>query len=90
MQSIDAFLHVPDIMYYNDDIKGLAMFFNPTLETQKSWINLPLYYTGLVDSATVIYEENDTSPETHQINRDFSIDLLIGKLHILEFQKYLY
>ena len=79
MQSIDVILHVPDHTFYDGKIKGLAMFFNPTLETQKSWINLPLYYTGLKDNATIIYEEDETTSEVHQLNRDYSIDIFIGK-----------
>ena len=78
MQSIDAFLHVPDILFYNGDIRGLAMFFNPTLQHQSTYINLPLYYTGLEENATIIYEEHSTSSSIYPLNRDYSIDILIG------------
>ena len=79
MQSIDVFLHVPDYLFYDGDIKGLAMVFNPTLETQYSYINLPLYYTGLETEAVVFNEDNEMSRVIYQLNRDFSIDLPIGK-----------
>ena len=83
MQSIDVFLHVPDTLFYNGEVKGLAMFFNPTLETLTSYINIPLYYTGLEEKAVVIKEEHKMTPVVYQLNRDFSIDLLIGKVLIL-------
>ena len=79
MQSIDGFLHVPDTLFYDGEVKGLAMFFNPTLENLKAYINLPLYYTGLEDNATVVWEEFSENPKIYQLNRDFSIDILIGK-----------
>ena len=82
MQSIDVFLHVPDTLFYNGEIKGLAMFFNPTLNTLQSYINLPLYYTGLEQTATIIYEEHTTSPVVYQMHRDYSIDILIGMVLI--------
>ena len=82
MQSIDGFLHVPDILFYNGEVKGLAMFFNPTLYHLKSYINLPLYYTGLEHNATVIWEESSDKPDIYQLHRDYSIDVLIGKLRL--------
>ena len=86
MQSIDVFLHVPDNLFYNGKVKGLAMFFNPTLDTQKQWINLPLYYTGLEDNATVVFEEDEATASIYPLNRDFSIDLQIGNLKNLSFK----
>ena len=80
MQSIDGFLHVPDVLFYNGEVKGLAMFFNPTLYHLKSYINLPLYYTGLEDNATVVWEDSKDKPDIYQLHRDYSIDILIGKL----------
>lgn len=82
MQSIDGFLHVPDVLFYNGKVKGLAMFFNPTLYHLKSYINLPLYYTGLEDNATVVWEESSDKPDIYQLHRDYSIDILIGKLRL--------
>ena len=81
MQSIDVFLHVPDSLFYNGEIKGLAMFFNPTLKHMHSYINLPLYYTGLEFKATIIHEEHATSPVEYQLQRDYSIDMLIGIIY---------
>ena len=82
MQSIDGFLHVPDVLFYNGEIKGLAMFFNPTLDNLRSYINLPLYYTGLESNATVVWEESSDEPNVYQLHRDYSIDILIGKLRL--------
>ena len=47
MQSIDAILHVNPTL----DEVGLAMVFNPTSSTVKQNLRLPLYYTGLTDTA---------------------------------------
>ena len=86
MQSIDGFLHVPDTLFYTGEIKGLAMFFNPTLDHLKQYINLPLYYTGLENNATVIWEESTDNPVTYELKRDFSIDILVIRwcLHLGE------
>ena len=81
MQSIDVFLHIPDTLFYDGEIKGLAMFFNPTLETQKSWINLPLYSTGLEDVTTIVHEEDEASSAVYHLNRDYSVDILMGKFY---------
>ena len=78
MQSIDGFLHVPDILFYTGEIKGLAMFFNPTLDHLKQYINLPLYYTGLENNATIIWEESTDDPVTYDLKRDYSIDVIVG------------
>ena len=88
MQSIDGFLHVPDPLFYTDAIKGLAVFFNPTLDHLQSYVNLPLYYTGLEDNATLVREESTEVPVTHQLKRDFSIDILIGMIFISQTQCY--
>ena len=79
MQSIDVFLHVPDILFDYGQVRGLAMFFNPTLESRKEYINLPLYYTGLEQHAVVYRNGDKINPEVYELNRDYSIDFGIGK-----------
>jgi len=50
MQDWDGFLHVHP---FADSEVGLAMLFNPTSEAIDTTITLPLYYTGLKDSAMI-------------------------------------
>lgn len=54
MQGIDAFMHVN---YKLEDVKGLAMVFNPTLSKQTVNLTLPLYYTGLKGKAAISEQE---------------------------------
>ncbi len=53
--------------------KGLAMFFNPTDSVIEKSIRLPLYYTGLTQTARIRREEGPS--RTHQISRDYTVDL---------------
>jgi len=54
MQSIDSYMHVDP---YSNDIKGLAMVFNPTSEAINTILPVPLYYTGLTTIAQVSEQE---------------------------------
>ena len=53
--------------------KGILMLFNPLDVPMTKIIRIPLYYTGLVESARVRIE--DGSPQTIGLLRDGSIDL---------------
>jgi hypothetical protein len=53
--------------------KGILMLFNPLDVPMTKIIRIPLYYTGLVESARVRVE--DGSPQTIGLLRDGSIDL---------------
>jgi len=66
---LDAMLHV------NPQLKpkGLAMVFNPLDRPLESTIVLPLYYTGLTDTATVRREEGP--PVRYSLDRKFQISL---------------
>lgn len=55
--------------------KGLAMVFNPTLETIDTMLPVPLYYTGLTDIAEVSEQERPWTNYT--IVRD-TINLFIS------------
>lgn len=55
--------------------KGLAMFFNPTDKQIVRNIQLPLYYTGLKDTAKIREQEGKLS--TYILNRDYTVDLTI-------------
>jgi hypothetical protein len=52
--------------------KAMVMLFNPTREKITRKIKLPLYYTGLKNSAVVRIENN--KPVTYRLNRPFEIE----------------
>jgi hypothetical protein len=62
------------MMHANPSLKtkGLIMLYNPTEEKIIRTIRLPLYYTGLHDTATI--SERDVSPKSYTLNRDYSVD----------------
>ncbi len=53
--------------------KGLLMLFNPLDETTTKELRIPLYYTGLAESAILRVE--DGSPQAIELRRDGTIDL---------------
>jgi hypothetical protein len=65
----DGWMHVDP----NGKQKGLAMLFNPTPQTIKKSINVPLYYSG-IDKTACIKLEGGAS-KNHTLNRDYSIDI---------------
>ncbi|GAB3652372.1 hypothetical protein GCM10028791_21850 [Echinicola sediminis] len=65
----DGFMHAnPEL-----EEKGLAMFFNPTDGEITREIKLPLYYTGLSETAQV--REKEGTSRTYKLARDYSITL---------------
>ncbi|AWV98290.1 alpha-galactosidase [Arcticibacterium luteifluviistationis] len=62
------------IMHVNSQLtpKGLVMLYNPLPAAIERNINIPLYYTGLVDNANV--RLNGGEATFHALNRDYSID----------------
>ena len=78
MQNIDAFLHVnPSLVE-----KGLMMVFNPTQWHISDILAVPLYYTGLTDTALVSRE--DATSVAYTLDRQFNIYLPVdlGPLNI--------
>ncbi len=68
----DGLLHVnPDLAQ-----KGLAIFYNPTSERIVRTVKLPLYYTGLTNSATI--SEKGQSPQAYSLSRSFEVELTIS------------
>jgi hypothetical protein len=67
----DGFLHANP----NLKEKGLAMFFNPTDEEMEREITLPLYYTGLTETASI--REKEGASKTFKLNRDYSVKVKI-------------
>ncbi|MDQ1255546.1 MAG: hypothetical protein QG656_138, partial [Candidatus Hydrogenedentes bacterium] len=55
------------------DHKALAMVFNPRTEPVKTTIRLPLYYTGLTETARVREQEGEF--KTYTLARDYSIEI---------------
>ena len=53
------------------------MFFNPTDETIRDIIDLPIYYTGLSKTARLTRENDKT--ELLNLERDYTIPVRLGK-----------
>jgi len=51
--------------------RGLAMLYNPTGRTIEKTIELPLYYTGLKETALI--REGDGAPSSYRIDRDYRV-----------------
>lgn len=66
------------ILHVNPQLKtrGFAMLFNPTGETMQRTIPLPLYYTGLTETARV--REKEGVVKEYRINRDYSIEVSVS------------
>lgn len=68
----DGFMHAnPDLKE-----KGLAMFFNPTDIEIVREIELPLYYTGLTETATIKVKEGKA--KTYNLTRDYKINIKVN------------
>lgn len=70
-QDWDGILHVDP----EGSPKGLAFFFNPLPQPIERTIRLPLYYTGLIDTAHITTE--DGKPVAYTLNRDYTVDVSI-------------
>jgi hypothetical protein len=67
----DGMLHVNSQL----KTKGLFMVYNPLKEKITRNIKVPLYYTGLSESANV--QGKDGVSKRYKLNRDYSIDLVV-------------
>lgn len=65
------------ILHVNPELKqkGLMMLYNPTAVPLTRTIKLPLYYTGLVNSAMI--KEKEGAFRQYKIGRDYSIELTV-------------
>jgi len=70
-RDIDCMLHVNPRLKQ----KGLAMVFNPLDRPVKTTLKLPLYYTGLSDTATIRREEGQ--PISHKLDRQYNVEVPI-------------
>ncbi|MGL6194799.1 MAG: hypothetical protein ACRC2T_08260, partial [Thermoguttaceae bacterium] len=69
-RDIDYILHVNPQL----EEKGLLMIYNPTSEEVSRMITVPLYYTGLTESAKVS-NHDETDVNQYQLNRKYEIEL---------------
>ncbi|MBI6117853.1 NPCBM/NEW2 domain-containing protein [Salegentibacter maritimus] len=67
----DGFMHVNPKL----EERGFALFFNPTDTDMVREISLPLYYTGLTETASV--REKEGKPTEYKLSRDYKISLKI-------------
>ncbi|MEA3462684.1 MAG: hypothetical protein U9R49_12435, partial [Bacteroidota bacterium] len=65
----DGILHVDP----NLEIKGYALLYNPTGEEMQRTIQLPLYYTGLKESAMI--QKGDGESAAYTLSRDYSAEI---------------
>ncbi len=56
--------------------RGLAMVFNPTLDGLTMDLTLPLYYTGLTDTAKI--SEQGKAVKTVTLARDYSVQVHVS------------
>ncbi|MFC5407791.1 alpha-galactosidase [Larkinella bovis] len=65
------------IMHVNPTLneKGLVMLYNPLKTKISRTIKLPLYYTGLTDSAAVRVGEG--TAKTYRLNRNYDVELTV-------------
>lgn len=65
----DGIMHVSP----TEKERGLAMFYNPTSEVMKRRIKLPLYYTGLTETASI--REQEGTLAKYRLGRDYTVEL---------------
>lgn len=65
----DGWLHVNASLKQ----KGLLMLFNPTDQPIKRGLSIPLYYTGLTQTARI--REKEGPAKSYRLNRDYSVTL---------------
>jgi hypothetical protein len=68
-RNIDCILHVnPQVKH-----RGLAMVYNPLDRTVIKQLKLPLYYTGLTDTA--IIREQQGKSKKYELDREYNVDI---------------
>eukprot|EP00123_Amoebidium_parasiticum_P011300 comp20632_c0_seq1/m.26704 comp20632_c0_seq1/g.26704 ORF comp20632_c0_seq1/g.26704 comp20632_c0_seq1/m.26704 type:complete len:761 (-) comp20632_c0_seq1:19-2301(-) len=71
MQGVDAILHVTPSL----SNKGLAMIFNPTSHRISQNLTIPLYYTGIWNSARVLKEGDEITARVLPVDREYTVGL---------------
>ena len=67
----DGIMHVS----VSEKERALAMFYNPTDCEMTRTIKLPLYYTGLTETARI--REQEGEPSEFRLDRDYSVELTV-------------
>ena len=70
-QDWDGIMHVNPM----ENVKGLALFFNPTDQPITREIDLPLYYTGLTETARIREQEGPSTE--YRLERDYTVKLKV-------------
>ncbi len=68
----DGILHVDP----NLETKGYALLYNPSGEEIKRTISLPLYYTGLSESASISIGEEP--PSSYTLSREYEVEIEVS------------
>jgi hypothetical protein len=71
-RDVDSILHVNPQL----DEKGLVVFFNPKFEVVTRNVTLPLYYTGLGETARI--REQEGKARTYKLGRDYSVEMNVA------------
>jgi hypothetical protein len=71
-RDLDCLLHVNPRL----EEKGLVLFFNPLNETLTRKVRLPLYYTGLSDTAR-IREQEQSEARSYRLDRDYHVEVAV-------------
>jgi len=69
--SIDCMFHANA----QTDPCGLAMLYNPTRTVQQMTLKLPLYYTGLSETAKI--REKEGEPKQYKIDKNYNVEIPI-------------
>lgn len=67
----DGMMHVST----TEKERGFALFYNPTDKEMVRKISLPLYYTGLTETANI--REKEGASTKVKLNRDYTVDLTV-------------
>ncbi len=70
-RSIDCILHA----HSQISPCGLAMLYNPTHKARQTTLKLPLYYTGLSETAKI--REKEGKPKQYKIDRNYNVEIPI-------------
>ena len=69
MQNIDGLLHVNPTLID----KGLLVLFNPSTSPRSEHITIPLYYTGLTDTA--MFRRNGDAAQNYTLDRLYNVEM---------------
>ena len=71
-RDLDCMLHVDP----HHRPRGLAMVYNPTGRRIQKDLTLPLYYTGLTETALV--REREGAPQRYRLNREYAVSVPVA------------